>query len=97
MVEIVWIVVGMGVCIVDINMGCLVKKVMGGLFGVVLMCDLDYVLLLIDVVVVVVFNLLVMLKMWLGWDEDCLNVVELVVCVIDVGVWMLIVYGCMWV
>lgn len=66
-----------GVKMIDINMGCFVKKVINGYFGLVLLWDLDYVLILIEVVVEVV-DLLVILKMWLGWDDINLNVFILV-------------------
>lgn len=83
--EVVKVVVGLGVDVIDINMGCLVKKVIFGYFGLVLMWDLDYVLSLIEVIVEVV-DVLVMLKMWLGWDYGFINVLEFVCRVEVVGV-----------
>lgn len=77
MLEGVKIVEDVGVDVVDINMGCLVCQVIKGLLGFVLMCDFDYVMILIEVIVVVMW-FLVILKMCLGWDYVSFNVAELV-------------------
>lgn len=79
--------------IIDINMGCLVKKVVGGLVGLVFMWDENYVMWFIEVVVGVV-DILVIFKMWIGWDENNCNVLLLVFKVEEVGIVMIMVYGC---
>ena len=61
-----------GAPMVDINMGCPAKKVVGGASGSALMRDLELALRLIDAVVSAV-DVPVSLKMRLGWDTDALN------------------------
>ncbi|WP_158811342.1 tRNA dihydrouridine synthase DusB [Beijerinckia sp. L45] len=65
-----------GAAIVDINMGCPAKKVVGGLAGSALMRDLDQATALIRATVKAV-SVPVTLKMRLGWDESSLNAPEL--------------------
>lgn len=65
-----------GAHVIDINMGCPAKKVIGGEAGSALMRDLDHALRLIDAVVVAV-SVPVTVKMRLGWDERNLNAPEL--------------------
>jgi tRNA-dihydrouridine synthase B len=76
MAEAARIVEGQGARIIDINMGCPAKKVVGGLSGSALMRDLDHALGLIEAVVAAV-DVPVTLKTRLGWDDDCLNAAEL--------------------
>lgn len=81
-----------GAEIIDINMGCPAKKVVGGLSGSALMRDLDLALRLIDAVVGAV-SVPVTLKTRLGWDEDSLNAAELGTRAAAAGIGMLTVHG----
>ncbi|MGY6549279.1 MAG: tRNA dihydrouridine synthase DusB [Roseinatronobacter sp.] len=81
-----------GAEIIDINMGCPAKKVVGGLSGSALMRAPDHALQLIEAVVGAV-TVPVTLKMRLGWDSDCLNAPELARRAADAGVRMVTVHG----
>jgi nifR3 family TIM-barrel protein len=81
-----------GARVIDINMGCPAKKVVGGMSGSALMRDLDHALSLIDAVVSAV-DLPITLKTRLGWDEDCLNAAELARRAVDAGVCMVTIHG----
>ena len=83
---------GQGAGIIDINMGCPAKKVVGGLSGSALMRDLDHALRLIDAVAEAV-EVPVTLKMRLGWDDDSLNAPELARRAEGAGVRMVVVHG----
>jgi tRNA-dihydrouridine synthase B len=61
-----------GADIIDINMGCPAKKVIGGYAGSALMLDPDHAVSLIDAVIGAV-KVPVTVKMRLGWDESALN------------------------
>ena len=61
-----------GADIIDINMGCPAKKVIGGYSGSALMRDPDHALSLIEAVVGAV-SVPVTVKMRLGWDEQTMN------------------------
>jgi len=61
-----------GADIIDINMGCPAKKVIGGASGSALMRDPDHALSLIEATVAAV-SVPVTLKMRLGWDHDTIN------------------------
>jgi nifR3 family TIM-barrel protein len=65
-----------GADIIDINMGCPARHVIGGQAGSALMRDLDHALSLIEATVNAV-TVPVTLKMRLGWDERSLNAPEL--------------------
>jgi nifR3 family TIM-barrel protein len=65
-----------GADVVDINMGCPAKKVVGGWAGSALMRDLDHATALIAAVVAAV-RVPVTVKMRLGWDAGSLNAPEL--------------------
>ena len=65
-----------GAALIDINMGCPAKKVVGGLSGSALMREPDHALKLIDAVVGAV-SVPVTLKMRLGWDDDSLNAAQI--------------------
>lgn len=81
-----------GVDIVDINMGCPVKKVVSGGDGSALMKTPD---LAVDVAraVVQAVSIPVTVKMRLGWDENHKNVVDLARRMEDVGVAAVAVHG----
>lgn len=81
-----------GARIIDINMGCPAKKVVGGLSGSALMRDLDHALHLIDAVVNAV-NVPVTLKTRLGWDDDLLNAPELARRAENAGIQMITIHG----
>lgn len=82
----------MGAAIIDINMGCPVKKVVNGHAGSALMRDLPLAAALIEATVKAV-KVPVTLKMRMGWDLDCLNAPELARIAQDLGVQMISVHG----
>ncbi len=81
-----------GARVIDINMGCPARKVVGGLSGSALMKDLDHALSLIEAVVGAV-SVPVTLKCRLGWDDTTLNAADLGRRAQDAGVQMLTVHG----
>jgi nifR3 family TIM-barrel protein len=83
---------GEGADIIDINMGCPAKKVIGGYSGSALMRDLDHALTLIEATVKAV-SIPVTLKMRLGWDQQSINAPELARRAVDAGVRMITVHG----
>ncbi len=81
-----------GARIIDINMGCPAKKVVGGMSGSALMRDPDHALRLIEAVVGAV-TVPVTLKTRLGWDDDMLNAPELARRAAEAGVQMVTIHG----
>lgn len=81
-----------GAKMIDINMGCPAKKVVGGLSGSALMRDLDHALSLIEAVVGAV-DVPVTLKTRLGWDDACLNAPDLARRAVNAGVQMVTIHG----
>ena len=81
-----------GAAIIDINMGCPVKKVVNGDAGSALMRDLPLASAIIDATVKAV-SLPVTLKMRMGWDHNSLNAPELARIAEDLGVKMITVHG----
>ncbi len=81
-----------GADIIDINMGCPAKKVIGGYSGSALMRDLDHALTLIEATVSAV-KVPVTLKMRLGWDRSSMNAPQLARRAVDAGVQMITVHG----
>lgn len=81
-----------GARIIDINMGCPAKKVVGGLSGSALMRDPDHALTLIDAVVGAV-KVPVTLKTRLGWDDDTRNAPGLARRAENSGVRMITIHG----
>ena len=81
-----------GAAIVDINMGCPVRKVTNGDAGSALMRDLRLAGAIVDAVVKAV-RAPVTLKMRMGWDLDSLNAPELARIAEDLGVRMVTVHG----
>ncbi len=81
-----------GAAIIDINMGCPVKRVVNGEAGSALMRDLPLAAALIDATVKAV-KLPVTLKMRMGWDHGSLNAPELARIAEDLGVRMITVHG----
>jgi nifR3 family TIM-barrel protein len=81
-----------GAVMVDINMGCPVKRVTGGQGGSALMRDLDQAVRLIRATVAST-KLPVSLKMRLGWDESSLNAPELARRAETEGIAMVTVHG----
>jgi len=81
-----------GAAIIDINMGCPVKKVVNGDAGSALMRDLDLAASLIDATVKAV-NVPVTVKMRMGWDHSSLNAPELAHIAEDLGAKMITVHG----
>lgn len=81
-----------GAAIIDINMGCPVRKVTNGDAGSALMRDLPNAAALVAAVVKAV-EVPVTLKMRMGWDHDSLNAPELARIAQDLGVQMVTVHG----
>ncbi|GLQ07245.1 tRNA dihydrouridine synthase DusB [Sneathiella chinensis] len=82
----------MGAEIIDINMGCPVKKVTSGMAGSSLMRDLDHAGKILRATAGAV-NIPVTLKMRTGWDDDSRNAPELARIAEDAGIRMLTVHG----
>jgi len=81
-----------GAAIIDINMGCPVKKVVNGEAGSALMRDLKLAAAIVDATVKAV-DVPVTLKMRMGWDHNSLNAPELARIAQDLGVRMITVHG----
>ena len=81
-----------GAAIVDINMGCPVRKVTNGDAGSALMRDLKLASAIVNAVVKAV-RAPVTLKMRMGWDHASLNAPELARVAEDLGVKMVTVHG----
>jgi tRNA-dihydrouridine synthase B len=81
-----------GAAIIDINMGCPVKKVVNGDAGSALMRDLTLAAAIIEATVKAV-DLPVTLKMRMGWDHHSLNAPELARIAEDLGIRMITVHG----
>lgn len=77
---------------IDINMGCPAKKVIGGYSGAALMRDVKLAMSLIEAVLKVA-KVPVSLKMRLGWDEANVNAPELARLAEQAGVAMITVHG----
>ena len=81
-----------GAAIIDINMGCPVKKIVNGEAGSALMRDLTLAAAIIKATVEAV-DVPVTLKMRMGWDHASLNAPELARIAEDLGVKMITVHG----
>ena len=81
-----------GAAIIDINMGCPVKKVVNGDAGSALMRDLPLAAKLIEATVKAV-EVPVTLKTRMGWNHDSLNAPELARIAEDLGVQMITIHG----
>ena len=81
-----------GAAIIDINMGCPVKKVVNGDAGSALMRDLPLAASIIAATVKAV-SVPVTLKMRMGWDHSSLNAPELARIAEDLGIRMITVHG----
>lgn len=81
-----------GAAIIDINMGCPVKKVVNGHAGSALMRDEDKAARIFDAVVKAV-DLPVTLKMRTGWDDNSRNAPRLAKLAEDAGIKMITVHG----
>ena len=81
-----------GAAIIDLNMGCPVRKVTNGDAGSALMRDLKLAAQLVDAVVKAVAAP-VTLKMRMGWCHDSLNAPELARIAEDLGVKLVTVHG----
>ena len=81
-----------GAAIIDINMGCPVKKVVNGDAGSALMRDLPLAASLIEATVKAV-SVPVTVKMRMGWDHVSLNAPELAHIAEDLGAKLITVHG----
>ena len=81
-----------GAAIIDINMGCPVRKVVNGDAGSALMRVPELAVAIVKAVVGAV-DVPVTLKMRMGWDHSSLNAPELARIAEDVGVKMITVHG----
>jgi tRNA-dihydrouridine synthase B len=82
----------LGAAIIDINMGCPVKKVVNGFAGSALMRDLPLAAALIESTVKAV-SVPVTVKMRMGWDHGSLNAPELAHIAEDLGAKLITVHG----
>ena len=92
MAEAAKLVEGNGAKVIDINMGCPAKKVVGGYSGSALLRDLDHALRLIEAVVQAV-DVPVTLKTRLGWDDDSHNADQLAKRAEAAGIQMMVIHG----
>jgi tRNA-dihydrouridine synthase B len=83
---------GLGAAIIDINMGCPVKKVVNGHAGSALMREPDLARRIIEATVKAV-KVPVTLKMRMGWDHASLNAPELARVAEDLGIQLITVHG----
>jgi tRNA-dihydrouridine synthase B len=81
-----------GARIIDINMGCPAKRVIGGYAGSALMRDLDHAARLIAATVEAA-SVPVTVKMRLGWDHDTINAPELARRAQGLGVKAITIHG----
>ncbi|WP_226019268.1 tRNA dihydrouridine synthase DusB [Novosphingobium sp. FKTRR1] len=81
-----------GAAIIDINMGCPVRKVVNGDAGSALMRDIPLARALIEATVKAV-KVPVTVKMRMGWCHDSLNAPELARIAQDIGAQMITVHG----
>ncbi len=81
-----------GAAIIDINMGCPVRKVVNGDAGSALMRDVGLAAALIEATVKAV-KVPVTVKMRMGWCHDSLNAPELARIAQDIGAQMITVHG----
>jgi len=81
-----------GAAIIDINMGCPVRKVVNGEAGSALMRDVKLAASLIEATVKAV-DVPVTVKMRMGWCHDSLNAPELARIAQDIGAKMITVHG----
>ncbi|UWP93413.1 tRNA dihydrouridine synthase DusB [Aliiroseovarius crassostreae] len=81
-----------GARIIDINMGCPARKVVGGMSGSALLRDLDHALRLIEAIVGAV-QIPVTLKTRLGWDDTMLNAPDLAGRAEAAGIQMITIHG----
>ncbi len=81
-----------GAAIIDINMGCPVKKVVNGDAGSALMRDLPLAASIIKATVEAV-KVPVTVKMRMGWNEESLNAPELAHIAEDLGAQLITVHG----
>jgi tRNA-dihydrouridine synthase B len=81
-----------GAAIIDINMGCPVRKVVNGWAGSALMRDLNGAAAIIEATVKAV-KVPVTLKTRMGWDHNSLNAPELARIAEDLGVRMITIHG----
>jgi len=92
MAEAARLAVDRGVDLIDINMGCPVKKVVHGSAGSALMRDLRHAAKIIESTVKSV-SIPVTLKMRTGWDDESRNAPELARIAADIGVRLIAVHG----
>jgi tRNA-dihydrouridine synthase B len=81
-----------GAALIDINMGCPVKKVVGGMAGSALMRDEDQALRIIEATVQAV-KIPVTLKMRMGWDHANLNAPSIARRAEAAGIQLITVHG----
>ncbi len=92
MAEAAKVAAGNGAAIIDINMGCPAKKVVGGYSGSALLRTPDHALSLIEAVVNAV-DVPVTLKTRLGWDDQTLNAAGVCARAEQAGVRLVTIHG----
>ena len=86
-------VVESGADLVDINMGCPAKKVVGGLSGSALMREPELAARIVEATAAGAGSVPVTLKMRLGWDAGSMNAPEIARRAVGLGVRMITVHG----
>ncbi len=81
-----------GAAVIDLNMGCPAKKVVGGLAGAALMRDEDRAVAIVEAVAAAV-RVPVTVKMRLGWDRTSMNAPALARRMVGAGAVMITVHG----
>ncbi|SEQ15929.1 putative TIM-barrel protein, nifR3 family [Loktanella sp. DSM 29012] len=92
MAEAARMVAANGAALIDINMGCPAKKVVGGMSGSALLREPDHALRLIEAVVAAV-DVPVTLKTRLGWDDDSLNAADVALRAQNAGIQLVTIHG----
>ncbi|KQI69623.1 tRNA-dihydrouridine synthase [Loktanella sp. 3ANDIMAR09] len=92
MAEAARMVAANGAALIDINMGCPAKKVVGGMSGSALLREPDHALRLIEAVVAAV-DVPVTLKTRLGWDDDSLNAADVARRAQNAGIQLVTIHG----
>ena len=92
MAQAVGIAEAAGARLIDINMGCPAKRVIGGYAGSALMRDLDHASRIIEATLAAA-SVPVTVKMRLGWDHASLNAAELAARAQSIGVAAVTVHG----
>ncbi len=81
-----------GACLIDVNCGCPVKKIVKGLAGSALMQNIELAVRNVEAIVKAV-DIPVTVKMRLGWDKENMNAAQLAYWAQEAGASMVTVHG----